>query len=645
MAIPPYPISLVILYTVIASLVFNLHLCNGIYFPLIHQKYKYYSKHEEVYAQVNSLTSMASTLSFDYYRLPYCKPKEEIIQSREENLGMLLMGKRIRNSPYRFRMNTSESVYLCTSNPLSKEEANMLVQMSHDLYQTTLILDGLRVLRITGHGDVHIKFKGFPLGYYSTLDFNYHIVNHLKFRILTHSIDVDGALKMEIVGFEVVPCSVKHDHRAISQLQMHDRINHSICESAEHEHQLILENETVSFTYQVEFVEKNELRWSSRWDVYLEDEPEQLRWFSILNSLLTISLLAGFLLFKFSRTLWKELSRGLPLVSQGVTRWWHREPSCYSVLFCVMVANGIQLSCTAAATITFAFIGLVSLISQGDFLIIVSIVFYFFSGIPAGYVSVWLWRRFKGRENCEGWTSVTWSTSYLFNAIIFIIFVIMNMIHLANGSTRAVPASVYWTLLSLWLFISLPCTFIGGLIAASIPSSSSSSSSSSSMSSDLYSNIIQNNNHAGSIKTWFIVLMAGLIPFSTIFIELFFSLSSIWLERGFNDYGLLLLLALLMLTIACSLVSAGIAYRCVCTEDWGWCWKSFLASGSTGLYVFIYSVNYLAIDLRWLNGPASTGIYIGYSLILALCVMLSTGAIGSLAAFSFLQYLSTYAKF
>lgn len=640
MDIPPFPI-LAILYTVIASLVFNLHLCNGIYFPLVHQKHKYYSKHDEIYAKVNTLTSIASTLSFDYYSLPCCKPKEEIIQSREENLGMLLMGKRIRNSPYRFRMNTSESLYLCTWHPLSKEEANMLVQMSHDLYQTNMILDGLPVLRIIGVGDVQIKFMGFPLGYYSTLDFNYYIVNHLKFRILIHSIDVDGALKMEVVGFEVVPCSIKHDHRAISQLQMHDRINHSICESPEHEPQVILENETVSFTYQVEFVEKNELRWSSRWDAYLQDEPEQLRWFSILNSLLTISLLAGFLLFKFSRTLWKELSRGLPLMSQGVTRWWHREPSCYSILFCVMVANGIQLSCTAAATIMFTLIGLVSPISQGDFLITASIVFYFFSGIPAGYVSVWLWRRFKGRENCEGWRSVTWSTSYLFNAIIFTIFVTMNMIHVANGSTRAVPASVYWTLLSLWLFISLPCTFIGGFIAASIPSSSSSSS----VSSDLYSNIIQNNNHARSIKTWLTVLMAGLIPFSTIFIELFFFLSSIWLERRFNDYGLLLLMALLMLAIACSAVSAGIAYRCVCTEDWGWCWTSFFASGSTGLYVFIYSVYYLAIDLRWLNGPASTSIYIGYSLILALCVMLSTGAIGSLAAFSFLQYLSTYAKF
>ena len=48
--------------------------------------------------KVNKLTSIKTQLPYSYYSLPYCKP-EKIVDSAE-NLGEVLRGDRIENSPY-----------------------------------------------------------------------------------------------------------------------------------------------------------------------------------------------------------------------------------------------------------------------------------------------------------------------------------------------------------------------------------------------------------------------------------------------------------------------------------------------------------------------------------------------------------------
>lgn len=48
--------------------------------------------------KVNKLTSIKTQLPYSYYSLPFCTPKT-IVDSRE-NLGEVLRGDRIENSPY-----------------------------------------------------------------------------------------------------------------------------------------------------------------------------------------------------------------------------------------------------------------------------------------------------------------------------------------------------------------------------------------------------------------------------------------------------------------------------------------------------------------------------------------------------------------
>jgi len=75
-----------------------------------------YQQGERVYLSVNQLTSVHTQLPMRYYDLPFCQPPEGIEDDRE-NLGELLLGDRIENSPY--IVNTIQtSLYLTTVLPL-----------------------------------------------------------------------------------------------------------------------------------------------------------------------------------------------------------------------------------------------------------------------------------------------------------------------------------------------------------------------------------------------------------------------------------------------------------------------------------------------------------------------------------------------
>jgi len=56
---------------------------------------------DKVVLKVNKLTSIRTQLPYEYYSMPYCRP--ERIMPSAENLGEVLRGDRIENSPYEAR--------------------------------------------------------------------------------------------------------------------------------------------------------------------------------------------------------------------------------------------------------------------------------------------------------------------------------------------------------------------------------------------------------------------------------------------------------------------------------------------------------------------------------------------------------------
>ncbi|CAN1196694.1 Transmembrane 9 superfamily member 12 [Linum perenne] len=601
-----------------------------------------YSTGDHILAKVNSLTSIETELPFSYYSLPYCKPTEGIKKSAE-NLGELLMGDQIDNSLYRFRMNVNESVYLCTMPPLSEHEVKLLKKRTRDLYQVNMILDNLPVMRYASQNGIKIQWTGFPVGYTPQNSNEDYIINHLKFTVLVHEYEGRG---VEIIstgeeGVEVVPCSVKYEAEEMTKLHLYDNITAPSCPLELEKSQIIRQHERVSFTYEVEFV-KSDIKWPFRWDAYLKMEGARVHWFSILNSLMVIFFLAGIVFVIFLRTVRRDLTRYDELdkeaqvqMNEELSGWKlvvgdvFREPE-HSKLLCLMIGDGVQITGMAVVTIVFAALGFLSPASRG-MLLTGMIILYLFLGIAAGYVAVRLWRTIKGTT--EGWRSVSWLVACFFPGIVFVTLTALNFILWGSKSTGAIPISLYFILIALWFCISVPLTLLGGFFGTRAEA----------IQYPVRTNQIPREIPARKYPSWLLVLGAGTLPFGTLFIELFFILSSIWLGRFYYVFGFLLIVIVLLI-IVCAEVSVVLTYMHLCVEDWRWWWKAFSASGSVALYVFLYSINYLVFDLQSLSGPVSAILYLGYSLIMAVAVMLSTGTIGFGMSFYFVHYLFSSMK-
>lgn len=634
------------------------YLSNAFYLPGTYMHT--YSPRDAIFAKVNSLTSIETELPFSYYSLPYCKPPGGVKKSAE-NLGELLMGDQIDNSPYRFRMNVNETVFLCITSPLTDQEAKLLKQRTRDLYQVNMILDNLPAMRYATQNGVKIQWTGYPIGYTPSNSNDDYIINHLKFKVLIHEYEGNGVeiigteegMTMiseadkkktsgyEIVGFEVFPCSVKHDPEVMLKLHMYDNISSINCPMELDKSQIINEKERVAFTYEVEFVKSN-IKWPSRWDAYLKMEGARVHWFSILNSLMVIFFLAGIVFVIFLRTVRRDLTRYEELdkeaqaqMNEELSGWKlvvgdvFREPE-HSKLLCVMVGDGVQITGMAVVTIVFAALGFMSPASRG-MLLTGMIILYLLLGTVAGYAGVYLWKTIKGTP--DGWRSVAWWNACFFPGIVFVILTMLNFLLWGSKSTGAIPISLYFILFSLWFCISVPLTLFGGFLGTRAEP----------IQYPVRTNQIPREIPARKYPSWLLVLGAGTLPFGTLFIELFFILSSIWLGRFYYVFGFLFVV-LMLLVIVCAEVSVVLTYMHLCVEDWRWWWKAFFASGSVAVYVFLYSINYLVFDLQSLSGPISAMLYIGYSLIMAVAIMLSTGTIGFIMSFYFVHYLFSSVK-
>ncbi|XP_052183623.1 transmembrane 9 superfamily member 11-like [Diospyros lotus] len=613
--------------------------------------------------KVNSLTSIDTEMPFSYYSLPFCKPQEGVKDSAE-NLGELLMGDRIENSPYRFKMHTNQTeVFLCKAGPLSADEFNLLKKRIDEMYQVNLILDNLPAIRYTKKDDYFLRWTGYPVGI--KVQDVYYMFNHLRFLVLVHKYEetnVAGVMGtgdaaeviptigksgsevpgFMVVGFEVIPCSVQHNVESLKSLKMYDKYPSAIKCDPSTVAMAVKEGETVAFTYEVAFVE-SDIKWPSRWDAYLKMEGAKVHWFSILNSLMVITFLAGIVLVIFLRTVRRDLTRYEELdkeaqaqMNEELSGWKlvvgdvFRAPT-NPALLCVMVGDGVQILGMAVVTILFATLGFMSPASRGA-LLTGMLFFYMILGIAAGYVSVRLWRTI-GCGDQTGWVSVSWKAACFFPGIAFLILMTLNFLLWGSHSTGAIPFSLFVILILLWFCISVPLTLAGGYLGAKAPH----------IEYPVRTNQIPREIPAQKYPSWLLVLGAGTLPFGTLFIELFFIMSSIWMGRVYYVFGFLFIV-LGLLVVVCAEVSLVLTYMHLCVEDWKWWWKSFFASGSVAIYIFLYSVNYLIFDLKSLSGPVSATLYLGYSLFMVLAVMLATGTVGFISSFWFVHYLFSSVK-
>ena len=187
-------------------------LCLGLYTDLAEAFYLpgvapvEYSDGARVELKVNKLTSVKTQLPYGYYTLPFCKPVAGIVES-VENLGEILAGDLIENSPYDIRMSENANCKLLCKQTLGQAEKDKFRARIDDDYMVNMIVDNLpaatKYIR-RSDGNEYMYMNGFPIGVQKNN--KYYLYNHLKFFLKYHSSDdFEGN---RIVGFEVEPHSI-----------------------------------------------------------------------------------------------------------------------------------------------------------------------------------------------------------------------------------------------------------------------------------------------------------------------------------------------------------------------------------------------------------------------------------------------------
>nr|XP_010912180.1 transmembrane 9 superfamily member 8 [Elaeis guineensis] len=603
-----------------------------------------FQKKDPLYVKVNKLTSTKTQLPYSYYSLPYCRP--DTIVDSAENLGEVLRGDRIENSPYVFEMREPHMCQIVCKITLNDKDAKDLKEKIEDEYRVNMVLDNLPLVvpikrleqdspTVYQHG-FHVGVKG---PYTGSKDEKYFIHNHLSFVVKYHR-DVQADLA-RIVGFEVKPFSVKHEYEGdwngvntrLSTCDPHAKrlvVNSDSPQEVEAKKEIVL-------TYDVAF-EESEVKWASRWDTYLLMTDDQIHWFSIVNSLMIVLFLSGMVAMIMLRTLYRDISKynqletqeeaqeetGWKLVHGDVFR-----PPAKSDLLCVYVGTGVQFFGMLLVTMMFAVLGFLSPSNRGG-LMTAMLLLWVFMGLFAGYSSARLYKMFKGTE----WKKITLRTAFMFPGIVFGIFFVLNALIWGQKSSGAVPFTTMFALVLLWFGISVPLVFVGSYVGSKKPA----------MEDPVKTNKIprQIPEQAWYMNPIFSVLIGGILPFGAVFIELFFILTSIWLHQFYYIFGFLFLVFLILI-VTCAEITIVLCYFQLCSEDYLWWWRSYLTSGSSALYLFLYATFYFFTKLE-ITKPVSGILYFGYMLIASYAFFVLTGTIGFYACFWFTRLIYSSVK-
>lgn len=437
----------------------------------------------------------------------------------------------------------------------------------------------------------------------------------------------------------------------------------------------------IPYSYSVYFREDDTISWAHRWDLYFvnQEEGSRIHWLAIVNSIIIAGLLSAIVAMILARTIrgdikhyreggaedgkMKRARRSRPgsgartprmgektggLLEQpadgdndadissddepleDITGWKllhgdvFRAPA-YGNLLAPLVGSGMQLVFMAVGLLILSSLGILNPSWRGGF-VSVGVGLFVFAGLFSGYFSGRVYKTFGG----QNWRRNTIITATLFPGLLFTLVFVLNLFVWYQASSTALPLTTLLGLVMLWLCIQVPLVYIGSWVGYVRSTAWEHPTKTTAIPRQI-------PPAAWYIRSFQSILLAGLIPFAVIFIELLFVFQSMWQDKSgyYYVFGFLTVVSLiLILTIA--EVTIVTIYIQLCNENYHWWWQSFFVGGGSAIWVFLYCVWYYFMKLN-IQGFVSGMLFFAYSGMACAVYGLLCGTVGFLTAYAFVR--------
>jgi len=530
--------------------------------------------------------------TYDYYYLPFCGSEKK--ESVRQDMGADVSGSRRKKTLYdlAFQVNTDHK-QLCEPKTVSKDDLNKLRKAVQNKFMMLLYYDGLPIKVSIG--------KTLPATQAGTRP-RILLFTHYNFYIMYN-------------GDRVIEISAKPDLEKAVDINQDDITK-------------------ITFSYSALWT-PTEKKFENRMSKYVEmnffSEEIEIQWFSILNSLILVVVLTSFLAFIITRILKRDYQAyaeddedekeesGWKLLHANVFRF----PPHVNLLASIL-GNGAQLLSLIFCILFLTLIGAYYSDYSNNAMYTSFIVVYALTTGISGYVSGHFYKQFGG----ENWVKNVLLTVSLFALPVFIVWACLNTTALAYESSAAFPFKTIAGILALYFLVSFPLQLVGAITAKNFSHPFDAPCRTNKVPREIPPSLWYKS---GAVQ----ILVAGFLPFSAIYIELYYLFVSIWGQFLYTPFPIVALVFIILIMVT-SCITIAMIYVLISQENYLWWWKAVFCGGASSFFIYAYSIFFFQYESQ-MSGFLQSAFYFGYMFIACLALFFMMGSVGFYSALIFVK--------
>ncbi|GJN12371.1 hypothetical protein PR202_ga30643 [Eleusine coracana subsp. coracana] len=294
-------------------------------------------------------------------------------------------------------------------------------------------------------------------------------------------------------------------------------------------------------------------------------------------------------------------------------------------LFAAIIGSGTQLLALAIFIFLLAIVGVFYPYNRGALFTALVVIYALTSGI-AGYTATSFYLQLEGTN----WVRNLILTGCLFCGPLFLTFSFLNTVAIAYSATAALPFGTIIVIILIWALVTSPLLVLGGIAGKN----SNTEFQAPCRTTKYPREIPQLPWYRSTIPQ---MAMAGFLPFSAIYIELYYIFASIWGHKIYTIYSILFIVFIILIIVT-AFVTVALTYFQLAVEDHEWWWRSVLCGGSTGIFIFFYCIYYYHARSD-MSGFMQTSFFFGYMTCVCYGFFLMLGTVGFRASLLFVRHI------